>query len=334
MFNYIVKRLLVMIPTIFGITIISFIVIHLAPGNPAELLEQQGGQIVQKSKEVSFETVDEFRRRYNLDKPLHIQYIMWLKKVITFDFGESITHNGKSVNSLLAEAIPITLLLSTISILIIYIIAIPLGVYTSVKENTIQDKIITLILFMLYSLPSFFVAIWLLNLLASEQITQEFILGLPIRLFPAQGLSLDLPIISLIEHLILPITCMTFAGYAYLARQMRGGMLEVLRQDYIRTARAKGLSEKTVVLKHALRNSLIPIITIAGSILPALIGGNIIIEKIFDIPGMGRLSFNAIYDRDYNVVMAVFYLSSVLTLLGILIVDIIYVVINPRISFD
>jgi len=314
-----------MIPTFIGITVISFIIMHLAPGNPVDLMEQKGGQVTAKKEQISYESIREFRRKYHLDKPLYYQYWIWVKKAIIFDFGDSLIQRGRTVNELLWEKMGVTVVLSGISILIIYIIAIPIGVISSVSENTLLDKTITILLFMLYSLPSFFVAIWLINLFASKEMLDWF---------PTQGFSLSYSFGKFFYHLALPIFCMTFAGYAYLSRQMRGSMLEVLRQDYIRTARAKGLSEKAVVIKHAMKNSMIPIITIASTIFPALIGGNVIIEIIFNIPGLGRLSFDAILSRDYNVVMAVFYLSSLLTLVGILISDILYVVVNPKITFD
>lgn len=324
-----------MIPTLLGITVVSFLVIRSAPGDPSELLEQQGGEVRPKSEEVAFEKIDEFRRRYNLDKPLHIQYWTWLQKVLFFDFGESLVKPGKQVNELIAEALPVTMILSIAAIFLTYLIAIPLGVMSSVWENNLLDRIITVLLFMLYSLPSFFVAIWLLNLLASDpNIAGKWALGLPVKIFPAQGLSIKYSFVKFLYHMVLPLFCLTFASYAYLSRQMRGGMLEVLRMDYIRTARAKGLNEKVVTLKHGLKNALIPIVTIASSILPALIGGSVIIEKIFNIDGMGRLGFDAILSRDYNVIMALLYLSSLLTLLGILISDILYVLVNPSITFE
>ncbi len=333
MFKYILRRLILIIPTLIGITVISFITIRLAPGSPADSLGQQGGDVVQKSEEVSYESLDEFRRQYNLDKPLHIQYWTWVKNVATFDFGQSISHPGTSVTKLLKDAIPITLIMAVITIFITYIVAVPIGILSSIRENTLSDKVITVSLFMLYSLPSFFVAIWLISLFASKPLGESFIFGLPVQWFPESGLPLT-DFSTAVKHLFLPILASTLASYAYLSRQMRGGMLEVLRQDYIRTARAKGLSEKKVIIKHALRNSLIPIITIASSILPILIGGSVIIERVFNIPGMGQLGFNAILQRDYNVIMAVLYLSSILTLVGILISDILYVLVNPRITFD
>ncbi|HEO66016.1 MAG TPA: ABC transporter permease, partial [Spirochaetes bacterium] len=279
--------------------------------------------------------------------------------VATFDFGLSSSHPGTTVNKLLKDAIPITLIMAVITIFITYIVAVPIGILSSIRENTLSDKMITVSLFMLYSLPSFFVAIWLIELFANKSMGESFAFGLPVQWFPESGLPLSdflshacqfftdynftkasywdklgTQSYTVAKHLFLPILSSTLASYAYLSRQMRGGMLEVLRQDYIRTARAKGLSEKTVIIKHALRNSLIPIITIASSILPILIGGSVIIERVFNIPGMGQLGFNAILQRDYNVIMAVLYLSSILTLVGILISDILYVLVNPRITFD
>ena len=195
---------------------------------------------------------------------------------------------------------------------------------------------ITTILFILYSLPSFWVAIMLL-LLVSEG-------GRGIGLFPVRGLWPELGpgqsrgdftvLLQHVRHLALPVFCLTYASFAYISRQMRAGMLDVIRQDFIRTARAKGLPERVVIFKHALRNSLIPIITIVAVILPSLVGGSVIIESIFNVDGIGKLSFTAILTRDYPIIMAIFTLSAFLTLIGILISDILYAIVDPQISFE
>ena len=334
MFQYILKRLLYMIPTLFGITVITFFIVKLAPGDPARQFDQAGGHVVKKSQQVASENIEEFRRLYGLDRPLHEQYVIWIKKLVKFDFGRSLTYKNRNVADLLLERLKVTMLISVISVLIIYTVSIPIGVLLAVKEGTKLDRTITVFLFVLYSLPSFFVGILLLSFLASNDYWSLF----PTRGWRSPDLPMDaslfLQIKDIVHHLFLPVVVTTITGLTYLSMQMRGNMLEVLRQDYVRTARAKGLAEKYVIFKHSLRNSLIPILTIFSSVLPMLISGSVIIEKVFQVEGMGLLGFEAILTRDYNVIMAVAVLSAVLTLFGILISDILYVIVDPRISFD
>lgn len=323
-----------MIPTLIGISIIAFIVIRLAPGDPSRSFGREAGEMVDKTEQVAAENIAEFRRLYGLDRPLHIQYAMWIERLIKFDFGRSIVYRNMRVSDLLFRSLMITLQIQLASMFLIYMISIPLGIFLSVKENTAIDRTITVLLFIFYSLPSFFVAILLLSFLASAEY---------LMLFPTRGISSIEVLktgnffqifIDRIWHLILPVFVQSLVGYAYLAMQMRANMLEVLRQNYILTAKAKGLKESVVVFKHAARNSLIPVITIFATVLPMLIGGSVILEYVFQIEGMGRLMFESILQRDYNVIMAITFLSAFLTLLGILISDILYVVVDPRISFD
>ena len=214
-----------------------------------------------------------------------------------------------------------------------YLISLPLGIWSAVKENTIADRIVTVILFMLYSLPSFFVGVVLLNF---------FTVGSPLKLFPTAGFeSIDTTQMTTLEyikdviwHIFLPIVCMTYGSLAALSRYARTGLLDVIRADFIRTARAKGLSESVVIVKHAARNGMIPILTLMATLLPVLIGGSVVIEVIFGIPGMGRLGFEAIMLRDYNVIMAILLIASLLTLIGMLISDLMYALVDPRITFD
>ncbi|MBI4460334.1 MAG: ABC transporter permease, partial [Acidobacteria bacterium] len=260
------------------------------------------------------------------------QYWLWISKIARLDFGRSYKDN-RPVMEKIWERLPITLQLNIISILLVYLVAIPLGIYSSTHQYSAADKTLTLGLFILYSLPSFWVATILILFLGG---------GDYLHLFPITGISsLDADQMSFgpwlwdrIWHLVLPVTCLTYGGLAYVSRQMRAGMLETIRQDYIRTARAKGLSEKVVVFKHALRNSLIPIVTLLGFLLPALLGGSIIIESIFSIPGMGALGFEAILSRDYPVVMAISTIAAFLTLIGLLISDLCYALVNPTISLE
>ena len=223
--------------------------------------------------------------------------------------------------------------LSFSSVLLIYAISLPLGIWSSIRQNTLADRVVTTILFMLYSLPSFFVAVFLLNLLTR---------GTPLQIFPTSGFeSLDTSQMTLLEylkdvgwHIILPIFCGSYAALAALSRYARSGLLDVIRSDYVRTARAKGLPESVVILKHAARNGMIPILTLLASLLPTLIGGSVVIEVVFGIPGMGSYLFESINVRDYNAVMAVLLISSALTLIGMLISDLSYALVDPRITFE
>ena len=223
--------------------------------------------------------------------------------------------------------------LSFSSVLIIYAISLPLGIWSSIRQNTMADRVVTTVLFMMYSLPSFFVAVFLLNLLTR---------GTPLQVFPTSGFeSLDTSQMTLLEylkdvgwHITLPIFCGSYAALAALSRYARSGLLDVIRSDYVRTARAKGLPESVVILKHAARNGMIPILTLLASLLPTLIGGSVIIEVVFGIPGMGSFLFESINLRDYNAVMAVLLISSALTLVGMLISDLSYALVDPRITFE
>jgi peptide/nickel transport system permease protein len=331
MLEYIVKRIFAMVPTILGITVVTFLIIQLAPGNPAEFkvrMASSGALDPQYTAQI----IEQTRKLYGLDKPLHVRYLIWIKQVVHFDFGHSYKDH-RPVRDKILERVPISLQLELISLLVVYIISVPLGVFSAVKQDTLGDKIVTIGLFILYSLPSFWVAMMLITFLGGG----EFL-----SIFPVYGLSSEGAsslswwpwLIDRIHHLVLPVVCLSYMGLAYISRQMRGGMLEVIRQDYIRTARAKGLSEKVVVFKHALRNSLIPIITMLAVLFPALIGGSVIIEYIFSIPGMGLLSFDAILSRDYPVIMGITTTAAILTLMGILCADLTYTLVDPRITFS
>ncbi|MDO8644464.1 MAG: ABC transporter permease [bacterium] len=328
---YLFKRLLLILPTFLGITVITFFIIQLAPGSPisAKIQQMGGGGI--KSEMISKEVMDQTKALYGLDKPLPVQYGIWLKKIVTLNFGNSYKDH-RPVMDKIKEALPVTLLLNILSILIIYSIAIPLGLFSAVHPDSRTDKVTTLTLFFLYSLPSFWIAMLLIMFLGG---------GEYLNLFPITGifspgveaLSLFGKIGNLCWHLTLPVIVLTYGEFAFLSRLSRAQILEVIHQDYIRTARAKGLSEKVVIGKHALRNALIPLITLSGTLLPALIGGSVIVEQIFSIPGMGRLGFEAVLSRDYPTVMAIASIGAFLTLISLLLSDLLYVIVDPRISF-
>ncbi|MGB2692370.1 MAG: ABC transporter permease [Thermodesulfobacteriota bacterium] len=328
--DYIFKRLLLLIPTLFGITLITFFIIQLAPGNPVErkLQLDQGIQ----AEAITQQIVEETKKLYGLDKPIYVRYGIWLKQIVTLDFGNSYKDHRPVINKI-AERIPITLTLNIISIIIIYLIAIPIGVYSAVSHGRFSERVSTFFLFILYSIPSFWMAMILIFFLGGGDYWDLFpVYGI---LSPgAENYPFFKKAINFLWHIALPVFCLTYGSLAYLSRFQKGSLLEVLREDFVRTATAKGLPRHKVLLKHALRNALIPIITILAGILPAMIGGSVIIESIFSIPGIGQLGFEAVLSRDYPVIMAIATISAVLTLIGILIADLVYVLVDPRISFE
>ena len=338
MTGYLIKRLLLMVPTFIGITLIGFLIMRLAPGDPAELraagglgAAAGGGISVEKRGSVD-EAIAQWRAQYGLDKPLHVQYLVWLKNIATLSFGESFKDN-QSVWSKIAERLPVTVKLNFWSIVVVYLVAIPLGVYSATHPNSWGDQVTTLAAFILFAVP----LVW------AATMAIVFICGGDFYyLFPPGGLeSIDFsdnwPIWRKLQdrawHIFLPVVLLSYDGFAGLSRYMRASMLEVLAQDYVQVARAKGLSEKRVIFKHVLRNSLIPQVTILASILPGLIGGSVIIETIFSIPGLGQLGFESVLARDYPTVLALFTVSALLTLIGILISDLLLAVVDPRIVF-
>lgn len=330
---YLVKRLLQIIPTLLGITLITFLIIQLAPGNPAKLKLQMGaGQAELGTKGTSELIIQQTKELYGLDKPLPVQYLLWVKRVFTLDFGTSYKDH-RNVWDKIVERLPITIQLNVISIFLVYLIAIPCGIYSSTHSGSLLDNIMTLGFFFLYSLPNFWVAMLLIMLFGGGDFWDIFpVYGISSLGSGAMGLFAWLA--DRMWHLILPVVCLTYGGLAYLSRLTRADMLEVIREDYIRTARAKGLSERVVIYKHALRNALLPIITLLASLLPSMFGGSVIIESIFSIPGMGQLGFEAVLSRDYPVIMAITTISAVLTLIGLLISDILYAVLDPRIKLE
>jgi peptide/nickel transport system permease protein len=329
---YLLKRILLMIPTLLGITIITFVIVRLAPGDPAAMRigsAASGGLVDQQMAKA---IIEKTRAQFGLDKPIPVQYALWVSRVARFDFGRSYKDN-RPVMDKIVERLPVTLQINIIALLLTYLIAIPLGIFSATHQGSMADKLTTTGLFILYSLPSFWVATILILFVGGGDF---------LHWFPISGISsLDAEKLAFVPwlkdriwHLVLPVFCLTYGSLAYVSRQMRAGMLETIRQDYIRTARAKGLSERVVIMRHAFRNSLIPIITLLGFLLPAMLGGSVIIESIFTIPGMGLLGFEAILSRDYPVVMAISTISALLTLLGLLISDIAYALVNPTISLE
>lgn len=328
---YLIRRLLLIIPALIGISAISFLAVQLAPGSPIYMVLISGRGAGQEGADTQ-KIIEDTKRLYGLDKPIPVQYALWLGRLARLDFGTSYK-DLRPVRTKILEALPVTLELNILSILLIYLISIPIGVYSAAHRGNPLDNALTVLLFLLYSLPSFFAAMLLMLLFCG---------GEYFNWFPAFGLhSLEADswtwgryLRDHLWHLVLPVLCLTYGGLAGLSRYARAGMIETIRQDYIRTARAYGFPERVVIYKYAMRNSLIPIITLAGTLLPALIGGSIIIEQIFSIPGMGRLTFQAILARDYPVVMGTLTFSALLTLLGLVVTDVLYALVDPRIKYE
>lgn len=310
-----------MIPIFLGITIISFAVMHLAPGAPTEM------QTMMQPK-VSLEARARLNAIYGLDKPLHVQYWDWLKRLSHFDFGRSFSPDRRPVLDKIIERLPVTLSLNVLSMSLILIVAVPLGIVSAVRRYSLFDKFTTVFVFLGFAMPGFWLAL-LLMLLFGVYLDWLPISGL--KSLNYECLSLGGKAADLALHLILPVFISAFGGLAGMSRYMRSSMLEVIRQDYILTARSKGLSERTVIFKHALRNALLPVVTILGLSLPGLIGGSVIFESIFAIPGMGQLFYGAVMARDYPVVMGELVIGAALTLFGNLIADISYALVDPRI---
>ncbi|MDD2671344.1 MAG: ABC transporter permease [Syntrophales bacterium] len=324
MIRYILRRLAFMIPLLIGITIICFAVIHIAPGSPTDLQTQMNPRASAEAKE-------RLRAMYDLDKPLYQQYLLWVGRLVRLDMGISFSQDHRPVADKILERIPITITLNVLSIALIMSVAIPIGILSAVRQNSLFDRLAGLFVFVGYSIPSFWLGLLLMILFGS------WLGWLPIsgiRSLNAEYLPPARAFLDLVSHLILPVFLLAFSGLAGLSRYMRSNMLEVIRQDYITTARAKGLSERTVIFKHALRNAMLPVITILGLSVPELIGGSVIFESIFVIPGMGQLFYGSVMARDYPVIMGILVIGAVLTLLGNLIADISYALADPRIRIS
>src|SRR2546428_575576 len=312
MLGYALRRLLLALPLLLGITFVSFTVIHLAPGEPAEI---QTGDLSIKSDAQARQLL---REMYDLDKPLHVQYGKWLARLGRLDFGKSFSPDGRPVLQKIGERLPVTLLLNIIEMLIIVALAVPIGVLSATRQYSLFDKVTTVFVFVGFATPDFWLAL-LLMILFGVQLGWLPISGL--RSLNWEYLSFWRQQLDFVSHLLLPILVATFGGLAGFSRYMRQSMLEVVRQDYIQSARAKGLAEAIVIGKHALRNALLPIVTILGLSLPGLIGGSVIVESIFAIPGMGQLMVQAVFEGDHPGIMGNLVIVSTATLVANLVPD-------------
>jgi peptide/nickel transport system permease protein len=322
MLGYLLRRLLISVPLLVGILCLSFLMLKLAPGEPT-ILGQQDLQT--KASGAQRETL---RQLYGLDKPIHVQFAIWLGRVARLDFGRSYAPDGRPVLDKIAERIPITLGLNFLELLVIFGVAVPLGILSATQQHSVFDRITTLVVFVGFATPDFWLAL-LLMILFGVQLGWLPISGL--RSLNFEYLPFWTQVWDVISHLFLPVLVGSFGGLAGLSRYMRGELLEVIRQDYVRTARAKGLSEWMVIGKHAIRNAVIPVVTLLGLMLPGLLGGSVITETVFAIPGMGQLFYQSAFSRDEPVLMALIVIGASLSLLGNILADVSYALVDPRI---
>jgi len=334
MAKYVLRRLLLMVPTLLGVTFVCFLVINLAPGSPFEqkLAAMKMLSVSSGGAQMPPAQIEELKKQYGFDQPIHIRYLIWLKNIATLNFGNSFKYEEPVIDVLL-EKLPVSLQFGIASVILIYLISIPLGIRKAVLEGSSFDVSTSVMLTLLYSVPPLIMAILLRSYLAG---------GNFFSLFPVSELYSDnyreLTLMGKIGdrfmHFVLPLTCYVVNGFTVLTLLMKNSLLDEVKLDYVRTARAKGLDERNVIYKHALRNALIPILTGLGSFLTLFFGGSIIIEQVFNLDGMGLLSINAIFARDYNVIMALIFIQAVLSMIGRLISDLTYVVVDPRINFE
>jgi len=319
---YAFRRLVLALPLLIGITFVSFAVIHLAPGEPVVVT---GGEMNAKG---SAQARQLLRELYELDKPLAVQYWNWLGRLARLDFGRSFAPDGRPVLHKIGDRLPVTLMLNVVELLIIVALSIPIGMMSATRQYSVFDKVTTVFVFVGFATPDFWLALLLMILF-----------GVELGWLPISGLrSLNWEYMTFwrqqwdfASHLVLPILVASFGGLAGFSRYMRQSMLEVIRQDYIQSARAKGLAERVVIGKHALRNAMLPLVTILGLSLPGLIGGSVIVESIFAIPGMGQLMVQAVFERDYPVIMGNLVIVATLTLVANLFADLTYSLVDPRI---
>ncbi|MET3574952.1 ABC transporter permease [Bhargavaea ullalensis] len=313
---YIIRRSLMAIPLLFIITIISFAMMRMAPGDPTALM---------MDPMIKQENLTAYKESYGLNDNVVVQYGRWLGNMVQGNFGESLIRQGVPVKDLILARLPNTLLLMLVSTIIAFLISIPLGVYSATRRNSKTDYAITFISFLGIATPSFWIGLMLI-----------MVLSVHLGWFPIGGVANigePFSIWDRLHHLILPAFVLATADMAGLTRYSRSSMLDVLRQDYIRTAKANGFRERTVIFRHGLRNALIPIITIFGLMLPSFIGGSVIIESVFAWPGIGLLFMDAAFQRDYPVIMAVVVIAAALVVIGNLLADILYAVFDPRIEY-
>lgn len=313
--RYIIRRLLLLFPLLVGLTIVVFALIHLAPGDPALAFVSEGS--------IDPQIVAQVRKNLGLDQPLPVQYVIWVSHVARLDFGTAYTFNGAPVIELIAQRLPATLVLQSAALALSLAVAIPLGIISAKTQYSRIDNTATAGAFLGLALPNFWIALML-----------QLFLAVTLGWLPASTPGTDETAgIARLKYLILPVIVLALPTLAVFIRFVRSSMLEVIKQDYVTTARAKGLSEATVTYRHALKNALIPMVTVVGTQLARLLGGSVIVEYIFAWPGLGALAYESILKRDYPVVLALTLLTGAFILIVNMLVDIAYTLVDPRVSF-
>lgn len=310
----------------------------MAPGGPIERIIQQmkfagaaGGGGGGSQVGVSEEVVEALKKQYGFDKPIIVRYGIWVKNMLTFDFGDSFTYHEPVVDVIM-QRFPVSLQFGLISLFLVYLICIPLGIFKAVRDGSPFDNVTSMILFVMYSIPTVMMAILLIVFFAGSSFFDWFPIG---ELYSDgyEDKNFFAKILDRAHHFVLPLICYMLHSFSALTFLMKNSFLDQVKLDYVRTARAKGLDEKTVLYKHTLRNALIPIVTGLNSFLLVMFNGSIIIEQIFQLDGIGLLTFKAVLDGDYNVLMALIFIPAVLLLIGRLLTDIAYTLVDPRIDF-
>ncbi|HSM08781.1 MAG TPA: ABC transporter permease [Gemmatimonadota bacterium] len=325
--RYAGRRVLQAIPLLLGILTLTFVLMHAAPGDPTATY---------LTDNVSPEVVEQTRARLGLDEPVPVQYVKWIRAFAVGDFGRSYVAGEPEVRDKIGAALPNTLLLGLVSLAMIFVVGGLIGVIQAVRQYSVSDTTLTIGSLALYSMPGFWLGLMLQIAVSSGWWPDA--LSLPVSgmidVRDHSSMTLVQQALDVARHLVLPTVALGLASAAGIARYMRGEMLEVIHQDYVRTARAKGLSERRVIFRHALRNALIPIVSLLGLYLPVLIGGSVVIEKVFAWPGMGLLLYDSVYARDYPTVMAATFLFGAIVVVGNLISDLLYAAADPRIRYE
>jgi microcin C transport system permease protein len=342
MLKYFFRRLLILIPTLLGVTVIVFAIINMAPGGPIEQRLQQmrfGGGVGEGintdsrggTQGVSNEVMEALKKQYGFDKPLHMRYLLWLKNIATLNFGESFTYEEPVIDVIVSK-FPVSLQFGVISLILSYLISIPMGIVKAIKHGSAFDLVSSIVLFIFYSIPSFMLAILLIVFLSGGSFWEFFPVG-GLNSEGYEDLNLWGKFLDRAHHFTLPLICYTIGSFTSLTILMKNSLIEEIKKDYIRTARAKGVDEKVVYMKHALRNALIPIVTGLGGFLTVFFAGSLLLETIFQLDGIGLLSYRSILSRDYNVIMGLVFIQSALFLVGNVLSDFAYVLVDPRIDF-
>lgn len=335
MVTYLIRRLLIAIPTFIGITLVTFVIINLAPGGPIEQKLQKmrmgGGESGGKSTQVSEAVLEDLKKQYGFDKPMPVRYMIWLKNISRLDFGESFTYQ-EPVIDVISSKFPVSLSFGIASLILTYLVCIPLGVKKAIKAGSTFDQVSGIILYILYSIPPIVLGIFLIVWFAGGSYFDWFPIG-GIKSDDYDALSTLGKVWDRAFHFVLPLTCYMIGSFTELTMLVRNSMLDVIKSDYIRTARSKGLSDRLVYYKHALRNAMIPVATGLGGFLRVFLAGSLVIETIFNLDGIGLLGYTSILSRDYNVIMGLTFVSSLLLLIGNIMSDVVYVMVDPRIDF-